>query len=362
MRKHYLDNLRYSIVLLVVFYHIIYIFNSVGVITNVIIQGVPQMDIFLYIIYPWFMPCLFLISGISTKYALEKQTGKQFLKKRAKTLLIPSIAGIFLIGWFNGFVTNHYNDMFAGSGDLIPGFIKYFIYCFAGIGPLWYIHQLFVAYLVLMLIRKMDRNNKLYTLGGKVNIVALILLTVAVWISSMLFNTPLIEVYRNGIYVFMLLLGYYVFSHDHVITLLEKFKFLFLGIGIVSGIAFTVYFWGQNYSLMANLQHPVTNIFAWFMTLALLGLSKTWLDKEYAFTRYMRKRNFAFYVLHYSLLMILTYLIDLHFDVPALAFYFILIILMTILLPLAYEIVSRIPIIRSLLLGIYENKPHNDRR
>lgn len=362
MRKHYLDNLRYSIVLLVVFYHIIYIFNSVGVITNVIIQGVPQMDIFLYIIYPWFMPCLFLISGISTKYALEKQTGKQFLKKRAKTLLIPSIAGIFLIGWFNGFVTNHYNDMFAGSGDLIPGFIKYFIYCFAGIGPLWYIHQLFVAYLVLMLIRKMDRNNKLYTLGGKVNIVALILLTVAVWISSMLFNTPLIEVYRNGIYVFMLLLGYYVFSHDHVITLLEKFKFLFLGIGIVSGIAFTVYFWGQNYSLMANLQHPVTNIFAWFMTLALLGLSKTWLDKEYAFTRYMRKRNFVFYVLHYSLLMILTYLIDLHFDVPALAFYFILIILMTILLPLAYEIVSRIPIIRSLLLGIYENKPHNDRR
>ena len=50
MRKHYLDNLRYGIVLLVVFYHIIYIFNSVGVITNVSISGVPQMDVFLFMI------------------------------------------------------------------------------------------------------------------------------------------------------------------------------------------------------------------------------------------------------------------------------------------------------------------------
>lgn len=355
MRKHYLDNLRYGIVLLVVFYHIIYIFNSVGVITNVVIQGIPQMDIFLYIIYPWFMPCLFLISGISTKYALEKQTGKQFLKKRVKTLLIPSIAGIFLIGWFSGFVTNHYNDMFAGNGDLIPGFIKYFIYCFAGIGPLWYIHQLFIAYLILMLVRKIDKKNKLHTLGGKVNMIALLLLTVTVWISSMLFNTPLIEVYRHGIYVFTFLLGYYVFSHDHIIDLLDKFKYLFLGIGIVSGIVFTVYFWGQNYSQMANLQHPITNIFAWFMILALLGCAKAWFNKEYIFTKYMHKRSFAFYVLHYSVLMLLTYLIDLYFDVPVMAFYFILVVLMAVLLPITYEIVSRIPIINSLLLGIYKN-------
>lgn len=356
MRKFYLDNLRYGIVLLVIFYHIIYIFNSVGVITNVAIQGVPEMDIFLYIIYPWFMPCLFLISGISTKYALEKQTGRQFLRKRVKTLLVPSIAGIFLIGWFSGFVTNHYNDMFAGNGDLIPGFIKYFIYCFAGIGPLWYIHQLFIAYLVLMLIRKIDKGNKLHALGSKTNLIILVLLVVAVWISSMLFNTPLIEVYRHGIYIFMFLLGYYVFSHEHIIDLVEKYKYLFLGIGIIAGIAFTVYFWGQNYSMMANLQHPITNVFAWFMTLALLGCAKAWFDKEYTFTRYMQKRSFSFYVLHYTLLMVLTYLIDLYFDVPATAFYLILMALMTVMLPIAYEIVSRIPIIRTLLLGIYKKQ------
>ena len=69
MRKYYLDNLRYGIVLLVIFYHIVYLFNSLGVITNVVIPGIPQMDVFLYLIYPWFMPCLFLISGISVQFA-----------------------------------------------------------------------------------------------------------------------------------------------------------------------------------------------------------------------------------------------------------------------------------------------------
>ena len=37
MRKPFLDNLRYGIVLSVAVYHVFYQFNSVGVITNVLI-------------------------------------------------------------------------------------------------------------------------------------------------------------------------------------------------------------------------------------------------------------------------------------------------------------------------------------
>ena len=41
MRKPFLDNLRYGIVLSVAVYHVFYQFNSVGVITNVLIPGIP---------------------------------------------------------------------------------------------------------------------------------------------------------------------------------------------------------------------------------------------------------------------------------------------------------------------------------
>ena len=51
MRKPFLDNLRYSIVLLVILYHVFYLFNSVGVITNVAIPGIPELDVVLYILH-----------------------------------------------------------------------------------------------------------------------------------------------------------------------------------------------------------------------------------------------------------------------------------------------------------------------
>lgn len=356
MRKSYIDNLRNGIVLLVIFYHIIYIFNSVGLITNVDIQGVPQMDVFLYIIYPWFMPCLFLLAGISARFSLSHRSDREFLKERTKKLLVPSIAGIFLIGWISGFVTNKYTDMFLGNGNMIPGFFKYLILCLMGIGPLWFAHELYLASLVLLLLRKTDKQDNIWNYCKKVNFPVIILLTFAVWGSSHILNTPLIEIYRNGIYIFMFLLGYYIFSHDHIIRILVKYRYFFLMTAMILGIAYTFYFWGDNYALSENLQKLITNAYAWFMTLALIGWAKQKWDKNTYFTSYMNKRSFGFYVLHYPLLVLTAYIIDSNFTVPSLAFYFILMITEGILLPLSYEILSRIPVIKSLLLGIYKNK------
>ena len=97
MRKPFLDNLRYSIVLLVIFYHVFYLFNSVGVITNVDIPGIPALDAVQYVLYPWFMVTLFVISGICARYSLQKQTSKAFLKSKVRRQLIPSISVIFII-------------------------------------------------------------------------------------------------------------------------------------------------------------------------------------------------------------------------------------------------------------------------
>ncbi|MGN0586762.1 MAG: acyltransferase family protein, partial [Oscillospiraceae bacterium] len=136
-RKHYIDNIRWVTVVLVIIYHAVYMYNSVGVITNISVKGIPQLDALLYFLYPWFMILLFVVAGMSARYSLEKRSGKEFMSQRAKTILVPSVVGIFAYGWINGFITNQYVDMFGGQGDLIPGFIKGMIYCISGIGPLW---------------------------------------------------------------------------------------------------------------------------------------------------------------------------------------------------------------------------------
>ena len=351
MRKIYLDNLRSGIVLLVIFYHVVYMFNSVGVICNVDIAGIPQMDVFLYILYPWFMVSLFAIAGMSARYALEHQSGKQFLRARVRKLLIPSIVGIFVYGWVAGWVTNQYTDMFGGNGMLIPALIKYLIFCLCGIGPLWFLHELMLATIILLLLRKVDKKDKIWNLGGRVNLPVLIVLALAVWGSAKILNTPLVEVYRNGIYLFMFLLGYYVFSHDEVQEILQKWAMPFLTIASVLCVIYTIYYWGENYSALHNLKSLLTNLYAWFGTLAVLGCGRRYMNKETAFTRYMRSRSFGYYVLHYPLMVLLAYALDQWTTVPAGLMYLLVALGEVILLPILAAMVRRIPVVKRLLLG-----------
>lgn len=350
-RKYYIDNIRWVTVCLVILYHVIYMFNSVGVISNIGVTGIREMDAVLYFIYPWFMCLLFVVGGMSARYSLQKRSKKAFVKERIKRLLVPSVAGIFILGWVSGWITSQYTDMFEGNGDLIPGAVKYIIYCIFGFGPLWFAHELFLASMVLLLICAVDKKDKLYELGGRVNFIWLCLLVVAVWGSAQILNTPLFEVYRNGIYIFMFLLGYYVFSHESVTDCLAKYSIWLLPLSVIGGVAYTIFFFGQNYASQVCLRHPFTNLYAWFMILALLGLFKARFQKTNRFAAYMTERNFGFYVLHYPLMCVIAYVITTYLSLPMPAVYVVLLIAEIVLLPLCYELVSRIPGLRFLLLG-----------
>lgn len=355
-RLHYLDNIKWITFIIVAVYHIIYLFNNSGVISNIAVKGIPELDSFQVFVYPWFMCLLFLISGISSRYSMQKRTNKDFIKDRAKRILVPSIVGIFVYGWISGLITNQYVDMFDGNGDLIPGFIKYFIYCMIGIGPLWYCHVLFIASLLLVLIRKIDKNDKLWNLGGKVNLPILLLLTFAVWGSSMILNTPVIEIYRFGIYLLMFFLGYFVFSHEEVIAKIEKISIPLLVISVVVGILYTIHYYGTNYAAQSCLQSLFSNVYLWIMILAILGIGRRFLNFTNKFSEYMRKNNFSFYVLHYAVEVTLGHLVVTYLHLPFALNYVFILLGTIIFLPLLTEILKRIPVVRSLILGIYPKK------
>ena len=125
MRKYYLDNIRWMTVVLVVIYHVIYMFNGVqlfGVIGP--FSKVQYQDFFLYLVYPWFMTLLFVVSGMSARYYLENHSVKEFIKTRTRKLLVPSTIGLFVFQWILGY----YNMKIGGAMDSMAAVPRVVLY------------------------------------------------------------------------------------------------------------------------------------------------------------------------------------------------------------------------------------------
>jgi len=356
MRRYYIDNIRVSIVWIVVIYHVIYIFNHVGVISNINKVGTPILDTFLYFVNPWFMCCLFIVAGISANLCLKRRSVKEFFKERVKRILIPSISGIFLLGWLIGYITSLQVNMFGENTNQIPLYVQYLIFSFIGIGPLWFVHELFLASIVLIIIRKIDRKNILLKLGEKVRLPYLLVMVFPVWGSSFLFNTPFVEVYRNGIYIFLFLLGYFIFSHNSIIEQLEKHYVTLCVVAILTGITYVKSYYGVNYTTKECLTSFFTNFYLWIAILAILGFAKAKIDFKNDVTIYLKKISFGIYVFHYPILIVIAYFVITYMQLPMYLNY-ILILALDICFTLIFqEIVSRIPLLRAILLGIWQKE------
>lgn len=187
MRKNHLDNMRWSIVILVLIYHVFYMFNGVGVLGGIPeAKNIPAFDTAAAVIYPWFMVVLFIAAGISARYALQKRTAKQFMKERTVKLLIPSTLGLFVIHWITGYL----NIKMGGGLAYMPKALIYPISVISGIGPLWFIQMLFVFSCILILLRKADKTDKVWTVCGNIKLPVVLLLFLLIYGAAQILNMP----------------------------------------------------------------------------------------------------------------------------------------------------------------------------
>ena len=368
MRKHWIDNLRWVTVLLVLFYHVIYFYNNKGVFGGVGGFGeypqCPQyQDVVMYILYPFFMPLLFILAGISARYALEKYPAKDWIKARTRKLLVPSTIGLFVFHWMVGYfntVVAQNQGMFEG----IPGVVKYVIMAISGIGPLWFIQVLWLLSLVLLLVRKLDKNDRFWNWCGKLNLVWIILLGVLYWLGAQtLVKNPrpnsadgLLNLYKPLFYVIPFLLGYFVFSHDEVQEKLGKAWIPLLACAVVAGGILIGTTFGQDNTSPRYLGSPLNNIYGWLMCLAMMAWFKARFDRTSPFATYMTKSSFGLYIVHYLVVASLGYMMKTYTQLPPWAMYVILTIAVFTLSPLLYEIIRRIPFIRWCVLGDKKGK------
>lgn len=352
MRKTYIDNIRWITVVLVVIYHVIYMFNGVtsyGVI-GPFSKFQPQ-DIFQYIVYPWIMFLLYIVSGMAARFELNAKGEKGFIKNRTRKYLVPSTIGLFVFWWTLGY----YNMLIGGAFDTmgaVPKPVLFLIMCISGTGPLWYIQLLWLFSVVLIGIRKIEKD-RLYCLGERTNIAILILLAICVYGAAQILNTPIIVVYRFGIYGLGFFLGYFVFSHQKVMEMLEKYWCLFSALAVIFGIAFVYLNWGKSYPDHEVLDTMLCNAYAWFGSLGILSFMKKWGDFKNSFSMWMSRKAWGIYIFHYLPIAVSAWYLRLYVpQLPAVFVYMIVAISGFGGAVLLNEIVSCIPILRYCVLGI----------
>lgn len=353
MRKIYLDNIRWATVLLVLIYHVCYMFNGVGVLGGIPnAESIAVFDAFACIVYPWFMVLLFVVAGMSARYALQKRTGRQFIRERAVKLLVPSTLGLFVIHWITGYL----NIKIGGGLAYMPKAMIYPISAVSGIGPLWFVQLLFVFSCLLVLLKNADKTDKVWTLCEKANLPILLLLSIVIFGAAQVLNMPVLTMYRFGIYFVSFLIGYYVLSHDKVQDALKKNSIPLLCAAAACAVSYMLRFYGSDYTAPACLKSVITNLYLWLAVLAIIGCFQTYCNRATAFSAYMTKSCYGLYILHYPVLIVACYVLHVYFDLPPVWNYAIALVTEIAVTVIAYEAIRRIPIARYLVLGIRGSK------
>ena len=359
MRKYYLDNIRWITVVLVVIYHVLYMYNAEGIlgglgkITDLQVQ---YYDIFQYLVYPWFMPVLFVVSGISARLYLDRHTDKEFIKSRTLKLLVPSTIGLLVFQFIQGYVSMSIGGAFESlAAEGVPKPVIYLIMVASGSGVLWFMHLLWIYCVALVLIRKIERG-RLWEAGAGTPLWLIALFIFPVWGAAQILNTPIVSVYRFAFYFVYFLLGYFVFSHDEV---MEKIKTIAVPLTVFAAavcIAFSLLYFGQNYADKPINRGFLYSLCAYSGSLAMLAGMARYGDFSTPFTSWMSRRSFGLYVFHYLGISTVALVIAKPGLMPAPACYLLSLVAGFVFGYGLYAIISRIPFFRWAVLGIKKKK------
>jgi peptidoglycan/LPS O-acetylase OafA/YrhL len=303
-RNHFIDNLRWMALFLLFPFHSFIIYNNFG--EGNYIKG-PENAIlsnFTSVLWPWFMPLLFVIAGISSMYALKKRTIKEYFIERIKKLFLPLIFGILIIcpfltyfgelfhNKYNGSYFSQYISFFTKETDL-TGYK-------GGFTPahLWFLlYLLIISIIAIPFICYIPKKVNL--LIERMNILTLIPLFIIPYLGHFIVNIGGRSVGELFCYF---ILGYYIFSNDNIINKLSKYRWVF---GIISITSLPFYLFFTNGVLTSIIQRLYGYCFICFI----IGIGKEKLNFQNKMTEYFSNMSFVIYLFHLPWIIIIAYYI-----------------------------------------------------
>ena len=307
-----MDNLRNLTILLLFPVHTFMIWNDFGARFYVWMGENKFFSTFIVLINPWFMPLLFVLAGMSARYALEKKTRKEFIKSRFKKLMIPFLIGTVFLVPFQTFYARKFFDGY--NGGVFKNIVYFFSHYtdFSGYdgaftpGHLWFILFLFVIAMGALLLFRAFPYEKAAVWVEKLPTFGVLLLFLPIWLMYYLGNFGGFSLGKNFA---LYLAGYYVLSNDAVRKRLEKNFGRLAALSLVGTALSAV--WYYRFSYYGDLW--ITYL-GWNTILVLVVLAERFLNWKTGFTAYFNQSSYSIYLLHQSILVALSYYVVQAFD------------------------------------------------
>ena len=320
-RQYYIDWLRIILIISVFFFHIGMVFNTwPWHIKNDVQYGgmLKQTMIFLH---NWRMPLLFMLSGAGTYFAACKMTPAMYLSERARRLLIPLCAGVFILVPVQVYIEkiSDYNSL--------PDF---YTHMFDGIYPegnfswhhLWFIVYLFVIALFISPFLKLLRSERTmnFVSGlGKVmcrpfgmNIVIIPLLLSQV-VLRQYFETETHDLVNDWAsityYIIFFLAGFLLIPRKSIAEAMQKQRLLYLAQTVVVTV---VMFRGPS---LAGSERGAELIFdvsavilSWSCAVTAIGYARRYLNHNSPLRKNANEAIYPFYLLHQPVIVVVAYM------------------------------------------------------
>jgi len=354
-RRYDLDWLRVFAILTVFTYHSGRFFNS----DDWHVKNPSTyfgMDVWETILANWMMPLLFLISGASIFYALNKSDTGKFIKDKILRLVVPLvIMGIIIFGVVQMYLETLTHGQFSGSFfEFMPQYFQPGLFESWGV-HLWYLKMLFIfclVFLPLFLWLKRGSGQGIFARLG-----SLLASPGAAYLLALPTSLCLILTDRESYWgdlgwgggsilthATFFLSGFLIVSHEGLQKIIQRSRLLSLALVVsLLVILFGLYMiYGEPPfgSLLYAPFFALWGLWSWSWVLAILGFGMKHLNFYKPFLSHANEAVLPFYILHQPILLVIGYFV-VHMAIPDIAKWMIIFVSSFAIIMVLYELTVR---------------------
>jgi peptidoglycan/LPS O-acetylase OafA/YrhL len=367
-RKYYLDWLRVAAILTVFIYHSTRFFDlgdwhikNPEVYRSVsVFQGMMEI---------WMMPLIFVISGASVFYALNKGGAGKYFKDKFLRLGVPLIVAVFTHASWQVYLERVTHLQFQGSYlEFLPHYFDG-IYLDTGVGGnfafagmhLWYLLVLLVFSAIFYPLFCWLKGSGQRFLNGLGNFLAkpgamyllVVPLILVEWATS---DTPVDELDPGGwnfaLYACFFLSGFLLYGSERLQERIRQARRVNLGIGLVAiATLLFLFLFAEQLNIIPlaeEIDNPIICLGAWSLVFAFLGSGMQRLNYSTPALKYANEAVLPFYILHQSVLLTIGFLV-VQWQIPDLAKWLIIVAAsFTVIMGLYELLIRRINLLRFL--------------